>query len=506
MSEGIEYLSHNELKALLGAVSDLRDRAVIILFLNTGIFLNELVDLKTNSVKWEKKLLAVPGSRKREISLNDQVYQVLAKWSQERPDSRTNYLFTTTKGKVKGISPRMIDHLIRKYAAQAGIKRRVNAQVLRNTFAVRLFSEEVSVDKAAAIMGITDSESISRYIKAARLPASRGEPARQAKQPPLGVESSPPPSTEHLDSRHKVIRAVSKMFPVKPREAKQILNLKGPIAVNPEEVIFGRAGTIADIKTIINHNHSVLLVGQLGVGKTHLLRHFQKLLGPQAFYFASPSPVKAMLTRICDKLNPDWGKQVKSRASVKDILNYIIANRTSDLEHKILILDNLQNLRASDLEILMPLLEHFTILGATRDTNPKLKSFWWKFKQIELKPLSNEAAKELIRYLTQNLSVKDYDLLENRLLNLSDRLPLPIVDMVHQVAHKELVSVNDVRSVYHEAGIKYRDWTPILLILWGVIMISRFVALGSHSFEGYILAGTGMAVIMTITKFLRMKR
>lgn len=493
MPEVLQYLTLNEVKALINSIDDIRDRAIIILFLNSGIFLKELIDLKNNSIDWDKKIVKIRGNRKRDIPLNNQVYEALARWSKERSDCRSAAFFITTKGKQKELSDRAVDKLIRKYTDQAGIKKKVNAQLLRNTFAIRLFNEEISIEKASAILGISDSQSINRYIKT-------------SKQPPPEVETYHLPSTEHLDTRNKVIRAVSKMFPSKPKQAQQKLNIKGPIATNPEEVIFGRSGTIKEIQSHLNHKQSVLLVGPLGVGKTHLLKHFQKLLGPQALYFSSPTPVKTMLTQICDKLNPDWGKQVKTRASAKEILNYLIAHQASDLETRTLILDNLQNIKSSDIETLLILMEPFTILGATRETSAKLKTFWWKFKQIDLKPLSNDAAKKLIHYLTQNLAVKDYDLLENRLLNLSDRLPLPIVDMVHQLARKELVSVNDVREVYHEAGIKYRDWTPILLILWGLIMISRFVALGSHSFEGYILAGTGMAVVMTITKFLRMKR
>ncbi|MFH1709762.1 MAG: tyrosine-type recombinase/integrase, partial [bacterium] len=64
----IEYLSLNETNALLKAIDDIRDRAIVILFLNTGIFITELTSLKFDAVNWNKKTLSVPGTRKREIS------------------------------------------------------------------------------------------------------------------------------------------------------------------------------------------------------------------------------------------------------------------------------------------------------------------------------------------------------------------------------------------------------------------------------------------------------
>jgi energy-coupling factor transporter ATP-binding protein EcfA2 len=482
MPESIEYLSINEIKALLHEIDSTRDQAIVSLFLNTGIFLNELTKLKIDSINWEKKALSIPGNRKREIALNDQAHEALAKWSKDRVDTRASALFVTTKGKVKELSDRSVDHLIRKYAEQAGIKRKVNAQILRNTFAIRLFTEEISIDRASAILGITDSESINRYIKAAKLP----------------VQQIP----ERIDTRSKPARILSKIFPTKPKIAKPVSELKGPIMPNPEEVVFGREHAIEEIRSNLNKNQPVLLIGPLGIGKTHLLRHIGRILGPNTLYISSPSPIKNMLAQICDKLNPDWRKQIKTRASTRDILDYII--KTKGTKPPLLLIDNLHNLKVSDADSFISLLGNFAILGSTDEIIPRLKQIWWKFKQIELKPLRENAGKELIKYLTQNLSISDYELLETRILSLSNGLPLAIVDMVTQISHQPVVTRERIREIYHEVGIRYRDWTPFLIILWGVAMVFRFIALGTHSFEGYILAGVGIAGLMTTIRFIRM--
>jgi len=491
----IEYLTLSEINALLHNIDNVRDQAIITLIINTGIFLNELPLLTTESVNWDEKILTIPGNRAGKIPLNDQVFQALANWSKERPTVRSTALFITTKGKVKELSPRGVDKLIRKYAKKAGISKRVNAQVLRNTFAVRLLAKEISLAKATEILGINDPQSIKKYSQAAKEAPATVE---------LKTKQDPAEVVEHVDTRPKFWQMIGKLFPTKPHPAKKMSELKGPIVPSPEEVIFGRSGAIEEIKSAVSHNQSLLLIGPIGIGKTHLLRHAQKIIGPNTIYIPSPAPIKIVLNQVCERLNPDWQKQIKPRATTREIAEYISnTSQTSDIEHRtILLIDNLHNLRVSDIDIFLVLLENFTIISAADELKPKLKQAWWKFKQLELSNLTDNAAKELIKYLTQNLSISDYELLETRILTFSNKLPLAIVDMVHQVSHRPIVTRDSVREIYHEAGVRYRDWTMAIVILWGIAIMFRFVALGTHSFEGYILAGFGMAVLGVIRFFM----
>lgn len=341
MPGSIEYLNINESNALLKTIDDTRDFAIVTLFLNAGLFLGEIIDLKVNSIDWDKHIIHVLGNRKRDIALDEQACEAIARWSKDRADVKNNAFFITTKGKVKELSDRAVDKLIRKYADQAGIKRKVNA--------------------------------------------------------------SAPQIPGHIDTRPALAKAISRIFPTKPKVTKPVAGIKGPIISSPEEVIFGRDSVIEDIKANLNKNQPVLLIGPLGIGKTHLLKHIAKIMGPNVLYISSSSPLKNMLTQICDKLD-----------------------------------------------------------------------------------------------LTQNLSISDYEMLETRILGLSNRLPLAIVDMAHQLSHQPIVTREAIREVYHEAGIHYRDWTYAIVVLWAIAIMPRFVALGTHSFEAYILAGFGVAIISVV--------
>jgi site-specific recombinase XerD len=155
----------NETKALRKQVDDTRDLAIINLFLGAGLLVNEIIDLKAADLDFKNKRLNIPGIKQRRIPLNDQVYESLAQWSKERINAFCSNFFLTTKGKVRPLSVRSIDKIIRKYAKRANLKGPINATILRNTFAVNLFTEEISVSEASQILGITDSKALNRYIQ-----------------------------------------------------------------------------------------------------------------------------------------------------------------------------------------------------------------------------------------------------------------------------------------------------------------------------------------------------
>jgi len=490
MPDPVERLNTSQVTDLLNAADDPRDRAILVLFLNTGVFLSELIDLKVDSIDWENKILKVSGSRPRQIPLNDQAFDALAKWSHQRVNVPTDYFFITTKGQPKQLSDRAVDKIIRQAAARAKTKCKVNAQILRNTFAIRLLTKEKTVARAAEILGISDSQSISRYINAAKqIDDTRATPV--------------PAELQHVATQSKIAAITQRIFPTRPKIVKPANTASRLAEVDFENIIIGRDKIIEEIKSQLNHKQPVLIHGRLGVGKTHILKHIAKTIGDGAVYFSSPTPIKPLLLELCAKLCPGAKGEFNSRSSTRQIADYLISANENDNANRrpILIIDNLNNLRSADMEIFLSLLQKFVILTAAEEKTAKLDQAWWKFKLIEVKPLSKDAAKELIHALTANLSISDYELLETRILTLSDGLPLAIVDMAKQLSHHHVITRDAIREVYHEAGIRYRDWTNIVIFLWAVIIMFRFVALGTHSFESYILAGFGMSVITVVKYF-----
>ena len=388
-------------------------------------------------------------------------------------DSSIVHLFTTSKGSLQPLSERSIDHLIRKYAAQARINRNVNAQVLRNTFAVRLCKDEKDTDKILTLLGLTDPDALKRYKEAIQTTS-------------LNEETS-------TDTRSWKDKLTTKVFPVKPKASKPLQPIDGFWSPNPEEVIIGRDGLIKDLKSQLTHGQSTLLIASVGMGKTHILKHMRTVL-PKVLYINNPSPVKPMLLSIYQACEKD--AELSPKITTKDLLEKVI--QTIPSTRPILMIDCLHKIKAPDMDLMVTLLEHFTILGAAEEKPTRLNPIWWKFKERELKPLNDDASKTLIKHLTQNMPVSDYEMMENKLLSLSNGVPLAMVDMAKQLSHRPVATREAVRDLYHEAGIRYRYWTNAFIVFWAALVIFRFVALGTHSFEGYILAGIGSAFLLIV--------
>ncbi len=481
----IEYLTDPEIKALLKEINRSRDLAIILLLIGTGLKMKELLELNLDSIDWEKKLVHVGGPRKRDMPLNDEVFEALSAWSKDRQDNPSEALFITVHGRPKRLTKCAAKKLAKKYACCAGIRKDVNFAVLRNTFGVRLMAKETSIDNAAAILGLHSPISIQRYMKGA-LDEKKG--------------NVPGSELEKLDTRPRFIRNLSKLVHPKHKEARVITP---SVPAGRSEVTVDRTEVLSGIKRNLSRELSTLIIGPPGIGKTHLLK---VSAGGDILYLASPCSVRQFLTNLCDKYCPaGWPKRLRSgaRAPAWEIAELLSDTLKGRDKKAVIAIDNFDSSRISDLEVILTLFDNFTVVAAADETPARLKELWWKFRKIEIPPLDRESSKELIKHLTAGLTIVDYELLETRILTVSNGMPLAIVEMVGQVSHLPVVRKEDARQVYHEAGIRYRDWTPLVLIIWSIATSSRFITLGSQSFEGYILALIGMAALAGGIRFLR---
>lgn len=247
----------------------------------------------------------------------------------------------------------------------------------------------------------------------------------------------------------------------------------------------------------------MVLHSPLGLGKTHLLKHIAKEKG--YLYLSSPTPIKEAIAEICQKYCPDWEKKLSKRASVKqmveNLLNALDASKPRSLDA--LVIDNLDRLKKSDLDIFTALLDKFTILGAAEELPERLKPVWWKLKKLELEPLSDTASHALITQLTQDFTVENRKLLETQIASHADGDPLAIVEMINQLRGLPRVREADIRDLHHEAGVKYIEVKNLVIVLWLAAIAYRFIALGTHSFENYILAGFFVTFAVGLRMFLR---
>jgi len=143
--------------AAVSATGSLRDQAIVIVMLHTGLRAAEICTLRRDSVTLGKRsgVLRVVGKRNkyRDVPLNATARAALTAYMGGL-DPDTPYLFPSGKT-GQALSERALGHLIRKYAMQARLAD-VSPHDLRHRFGYRM-AAVVPLHRLAQLMGTTRS-------------------------------------------------------------------------------------------------------------------------------------------------------------------------------------------------------------------------------------------------------------------------------------------------------------------------------------------------------------
>lgn len=140
-------LSNEEADRLVNACKYPREKLLIILFLDTGIRVSEMVNLAKQNIMWQERRLEIFGkggpfgkkSKRRIIPLTERAFTILSNW------------FTLYDS--VGIKRLMIEIVIKRVAQRAGIMKNVTPHVLRHTFAIRVVQKGISTRALQQFLG-----------------------------------------------------------------------------------------------------------------------------------------------------------------------------------------------------------------------------------------------------------------------------------------------------------------------------------------------------------------
>ncbi len=162
-SRDLDLISGGELERLLrapegGALTALRDRALLELFFSTGLRVSELcslnrdIDLSRDSFPVRGK-----GDKVRVVFLSPAAKQAIKKYLDRRGDVDEALFIQMGKNakasKDLRLTPRSVERLVKKYAVKAGITRKVTPHVLRHSFATDLLENGADLRSVQALLG-----------------------------------------------------------------------------------------------------------------------------------------------------------------------------------------------------------------------------------------------------------------------------------------------------------------------------------------------------------------
>src|ERR687886_2436943 len=166
-------LYKEQYKALLYEASDhIRDYAIIQTFLQTGIRLSELANLRVDDVDLEHRILTVrqgKGKKDRQIPLVDEAIKALRNYTRYRNTELIlddDTFFLAKNGTSMNVST--VKYLVAKYVKKAGIRKKVSVHTLRHTFGAHKADKHMSLATLQELMGHRKKETTLKYIHVAK--------------------------------------------------------------------------------------------------------------------------------------------------------------------------------------------------------------------------------------------------------------------------------------------------------------------------------------------------
>ncbi len=158
----IEPLSDDALRRLLDGASA-RDRAMLLLFLDTGLRLSELAGLRSADLRPDGTVKVMgKGARERIVPVGTTARQALARYLRQGDGRPDGVIFRSRRGGALG--SRGIQQVFRRLKLRAGIPGRCSPHSLRHTFAHAYLVNGGDVFSLQRILGHTTLDMVRRYV------------------------------------------------------------------------------------------------------------------------------------------------------------------------------------------------------------------------------------------------------------------------------------------------------------------------------------------------------
>jgi site-specific recombinase XerD len=164
-------LLKTEYKALLQVAGEsTRDFAIVMLFLQSGLRVSELVNLKLTDVDFESREITVrqgKGKKDRVVPLVGQALEALKAYLKVREVSPEYDNVFLARNKTS-MDPRTVRYRIHKYYIEAGIKKKASVHTLRHTFSTHQVNNGLPLPQLKEILGHKKLETTYKYVHLVR--------------------------------------------------------------------------------------------------------------------------------------------------------------------------------------------------------------------------------------------------------------------------------------------------------------------------------------------------
>ncbi|OIN61212.1 hypothetical protein BLX24_03890 [Arsenicibacter rosenii] len=296
--------------------------------------------------------------------------------------------------------------------------------------------------------------------------------------------------------------------------------IKIPATITPELV--GRDEDVKKIERLLQQGVSVIVTGPTGIGKSFLIdklrypkkvleiddhKEFKRSLAACLVHLLGSEEEpgrQAVANLIYGTDNPDALVVKTSKESMPNLCR-LLCDACGRKEY-ILKINDLESVTPSVVRILEMLKDHFVILTTARTVKMNNSSFLWDFEKIDLKPLSRPDSLRLFHRLTADLELQQVEWIQNKIHDTASGNPRMVMELAERIRQEPVIDafvVDEICNNYLGRQTREIDISPVLLLLFGSLMILRYVGRETGDQELTFIGGAVLVMMMFARYFLK---
>jgi len=165
----VQALTPDELKRMLALCDKgflgVRNRAILMLFVDTGLRVSELASLDLSDVCFERGTILVrsgKGQKQRIVHMGNRCQKAVWRWAILFRESHSDRLFVSRQGEP--LEARGIKVLVKRWCQRAGVQGGGGCHRLRHTFAIEFLRAGGNSMVLQQLLGHSSLEMVKRYL------------------------------------------------------------------------------------------------------------------------------------------------------------------------------------------------------------------------------------------------------------------------------------------------------------------------------------------------------
>ncbi len=157
-------LTKQEVKKLIRAATNLRERTLISVTYDTGARVAEVMALRVSDIDRARNVIHIragKGNKERQVLLSAALLKLLEQyWREYRPK---DYLFPNRYGKAGSVE--VLQRLCKEAAQRAGLNTEIHPHALRHSFATHLLEQGTNLRTVQVLLRHAHITTTQRYLK-----------------------------------------------------------------------------------------------------------------------------------------------------------------------------------------------------------------------------------------------------------------------------------------------------------------------------------------------------